>query len=112
MKLSPFSKQENLKLSPLKSQAIIFNSSIKLHPPFTIDNITLPYLLSVKNFGLDLGKNMTWDPHIAYINIKFQRANKIFQNILYPQVTVLRIKYYFIKPFPGLNCFTPAPYAD
>lgn len=68
--ISRYALMNSLKLNPSKTQVIIFSKTklkISSLPQVVLDSISLPYLQTVKNLGVLLHFDLSWEPHINYL---------------------------------------------
>ena len=77
MKISAWSTCFGVQLNPSKSQAIVVGSpkliskiSISTLPDIIIDGQIIPYSKSVKNLGIIIDHNMSWDPQVSEVSRK------------------------------------------
>lgn len=77
MRILAWSKSFGLSMNPKKTQAIIIGSSRMISkinwsglPQVVFDDIPISFNDSVKNLGVIMDKNMSWDPHLAELSRK------------------------------------------
>ncbi len=79
-----WSQRNCISLNPAKSQSIfIYNKSIdtSTFPPVLVNRNVIPYFDKVKDLGLILNKQLTWDDHLSYMAQKIYGSLRSLWNV-------------------------------